>query len=69
MIYRVNFFKKYDFANLPSLPDEMDNKTSSWLSYSSYTISKTNGEQRWLLLAQNREQVSIFAFNVGIALT
>jgi hypothetical protein len=33
-----------------------------------FTISKTHGEQKWLLLAKNLEQASIFVFNADIAL-
>jgi hypothetical protein len=47
----------------------MNNRQTQKSDYTLFTISKTHGEQKWLLLALNPEQASIFASSAGIALT
>lgn len=48
---------------------KITNRQSSQLGYTLFTISKTHGEQKWLLLALNPEQASIFVFNADTAPT
>lgn len=50
-------------AEMTPLIYKIDNRQISRFGYTLRTISKTIGEQKWLQLAQPREQVSIFAFN------
>jgi len=52
---------------MPSSFTKMDNRHSSPEGYTRQTISKTHGEQKWLLLVKNLEQVSIFVFNADTA--
>lgn len=48
---------------------EIDSRHTSKYGYTLFTISKTYGEQKWLLLAKNPEQASIFVSNADIVLT
>ena len=48
---------------------EIDSRHTSKYGYTLFTISKTYGEQKWLLQALNQELASIFVFNADIAPT
>mgnify|MGYP001199901333 CR=1 FL=1 len=47
---------------------KITNRQAQKRVYTLFTISKTYGEQKWLLLAKNLEQASIFVFNADTAL-
>jgi len=47
----------------------MNNRQTQKSDYTLFTISKTHGEQKWLLLALNPEQASIFVSNADTAPT
>jgi hypothetical protein len=57
------------FAQTTSSFTKMTNRYSSQEGYTGCTISKTHGEQKWLLLAKNPEQASIFVSNADTAST
>jgi hypothetical protein len=48
---------------------KIDSRHTVKFGYTLFTISKTYGEQKWLLLVKNLEQASIFVSNVDIAFT
>jgi hypothetical protein len=48
---------------------KIDSRHTLKFDYTLFTISKTYGEQKWLLLVKNLEQASIFVSNVDIAFT
>lgn len=57
------------FCNYAHINCRNDQFISIKLSYTRFTISKTHGEQKWLLLALNPEQASIFVSNADTAPT